>query len=67
MAVVKGMLDSGLLPTRPAVVALTQALAEKGDLKNLQALKNILGDTAKSIGISASLLANAVALAHTMK
>ncbi|KGL89691.1 hypothetical protein N301_04452, partial [Charadrius vociferus] len=66
MAVLKGMLDSGMLPTRPAVVALIQTLAEKGDLKNLQALKNILGDTSKSIGISASLLANAVALAHTM-
>ncbi|NXW29650.1 LPPRC protein, partial [Phaetusa simplex] len=65
VAVLKGMLDSGLLPTRPAVVALTQALAEKGDLKNLQALKNMLEDITKSIGISASLIANAIAVAHT--
>ncbi|NWR70299.1 LPPRC protein, partial [Centropus unirufus] len=65
IAVVKGMLDSGLLPTRPAVIALTQALAEKGDLKNLQALKNMLEDVLKSTGVSASLMANAVALAHT--
>ncbi|NWY62096.1 LPPRC protein, partial [Chionis minor] len=66
VAVLKGMLDSGLLPTRPAVVALIQTLAEKGDLKNLQALKNMLEDITKSIGLSASLIANAVALAHTM-
>ncbi|NXE07594.1 LPPRC protein, partial [Lophotis ruficrista] len=66
MAVLKGVLDSGLLPTRPAVIALTQALAEKGDLKNLQALKNMLEDITKSIGVSASLMANATALAHTM-
>ncbi|NXJ60301.1 LPPRC protein, partial [Rostratula benghalensis] len=65
MAVLKGMLDSGLLPTRAAVTALIQTLAEKGDLKNLQALKNMLEDITKSIGISASLIANAVALAHT--
>ncbi|NXN24508.1 LPPRC protein, partial [Nycticryphes semicollaris] len=65
MAVLKGMLDSGLLPTRAAVIALTQTLAEKGDLKNLQALQNMLEDITKSIGISASLIANAVALAHT--
>ncbi|KAF1661288.1 Leucine-rich PPR motif-containing protein, mitochondrial, partial [Aptenodytes patagonicus] len=65
MAVLKGMLDSGLLPTRPAVIALTQTLAEKGDLKNLQALKNMLEDITKSIGVSASLIANAIALAHT--
>ncbi|NXI54137.1 LPPRC protein, partial [Chloroceryle aenea] len=65
MAVLKGMLDSGLLPTRPAVVALTQTLAEKGDLKNLQALKNMLEDVTKSIGVSASVIANAIALAHT--
>ncbi|KFR06206.1 hypothetical protein Y956_07768, partial [Nipponia nippon] len=65
MAVLKGMLDSGLLPTRPAVIALIQTLAEKGDLKNLQALKNMLEDITKSIGISASLIANAIALAHT--
>ncbi|NXL50574.1 LPPRC protein, partial [Podilymbus podiceps] len=65
MAVLKGMLDSGLLPTRQAVTALTQTLAEKGDLKNLQALKNMLEDITKSIGVSASLIANAIALAHT--
>ncbi|KFP65031.1 hypothetical protein N322_09470, partial [Cariama cristata] len=65
MAVLKGMLDSGLLPTRPAVVALTQTLAEKGDLKNLQVLKNMLEDITKSVGVSASLIANAIALAHT--
>ncbi|PKU48796.1 leucine-rich ppr motif-containing mitochondrial [Limosa lapponica baueri] len=65
MAVLKGMLDSGLLPTRPAVIALTQTLAEKGDLKNLQALKNMVEDIIKSIGVSASLIANAIALAHT--
>ncbi|NWS58565.1 LPPRC protein, partial [Chunga burmeisteri] len=65
MAVLKGMLDSGLLPTRPAVIALTQTLAEKGDLKNLQALKNMLEDITKSVGVSASLIANAIALAHT--
>ncbi|XP_074719678.1 leucine-rich PPR motif-containing protein, mitochondrial isoform X2 [Strix uralensis] len=65
MAVLKGVLDSGLLPTRPAVTALIQALAEKGDLKNLQALKNMLEDVTKSIGLSASLIANAIALAHT--
>lgn len=67
MAVLKGMLDNGLLPTRPAVIALTQTLAEKGDVKNLQALKNMLEDVTKSIGISASLIANAIALAHTKK
>ncbi|KAM6084795.1 leucine-rich PPR motif-containing protein, mitochondrial isoform 1-T1 [Theristicus caerulescens] len=65
MAVLKGMLDSGLLPSRPAVIALIQALAEKGDLKNLQALKNMLEDITKSVGVSASLIANAIALAHT--
>ncbi|XP_009868744.1 PREDICTED: leucine-rich PPR motif-containing protein, mitochondrial [Apaloderma vittatum] len=65
MAVLKGMLDSGLFPTRPAVIALTQTLAEKGDLKNLQALKNMLEDITKSVGVSASLIANAIALAHT--
>uniref|UniRef100_A0A8C8BA61 Leucine rich pentatricopeptide repeat containing n=1 Tax=Otus sunia TaxID=257818 RepID=A0A8C8BA61_9STRI len=65
MAVLKRILDSGLLPTRPAVTALIQALAEKGDLKNLQALKNMLEDITKSIGVSASLIANAIALAHT--
>ncbi|XP_074753200.1 leucine-rich PPR motif-containing protein, mitochondrial isoform X1 [Athene noctua] len=65
MAVLKGILDSGFLPTRPAVTALVQALAEKGDLKNLQALKNMLEDITKSIGVPASLIANAIALAHT--
>lgn len=61
------MLDSGVLPTRPVVTVLIQTLAEKGDLKNLQALKTILDDTIKSIGISASLIPNAIALAHTKK
>ncbi|KAM9383081.1 leucine-rich PPR motif-containing protein, mitochondrial [Phaethornis superciliosus] len=65
MAVLKGILDNGSLPTRPAVIALTQALAEKGDLKNLQALTNMLEDIIKSVGVSASLIANAIALAHT--
>ncbi|XP_009977507.1 PREDICTED: leucine-rich PPR motif-containing protein, mitochondrial [Tauraco erythrolophus] len=65
MAVLKGVLDSGVLPTRSAVIALTQALAEKRDLNNLQALKNMLEDIMKSIGVSASLIANAIALAHT--
>ncbi|XP_075352405.1 leucine-rich PPR motif-containing protein, mitochondrial isoform X2 [Mycteria americana] len=65
VAVLKEMLDNGLLPTRPAVIALTQTLAEKGDLKNLQALKNMLEDITKSVGVSASLIANAIALAHT--
>lgn len=61
------MLDSGVLPTRPAVSMLIQTLAEKGDVKNLQALKTILDDTTKSIGVSASLIPNAIALAHTKK
>ncbi|NXJ00400.1 LPPRC protein, partial [Psophia crepitans] len=65
MAVLKGMLDSGSLPTRPAVMALVQTLAEKGDVKNLQALKNMLEDVTKSVGVSVSLIANAIALAHT--
>ncbi|XP_009071714.1 PREDICTED: leucine-rich PPR motif-containing protein, mitochondrial-like, partial [Acanthisitta chloris] len=65
LAVIKGMLDSGVLPTRPAAVALIQALAEKGDIKNLQALGSILEDVKKSIGLSASLISNAIALAHT--
>ncbi|XP_053918868.1 leucine-rich PPR motif-containing protein, mitochondrial [Cuculus canorus] len=65
IAVLKGMLDSGLLPSRLAVIALTQALAEKGDIKNMEALKNMVEDIIKSIGISASLMASAVALAHT--
>ncbi|KFQ03650.1 hypothetical protein N329_13187, partial [Haliaeetus albicilla] len=65
LAVLKGMLDNGLLPTRPAVTVLTQTLAEKGDLKNLQALKNMLEGITKSVGVSASLIANAIALAYT--
>ncbi|XP_061847320.1 leucine-rich PPR motif-containing protein, mitochondrial isoform X2 [Colius striatus] len=65
LAVLKGMLDSGSLPARPAVTALTQALAEKGDLKNLEALKNMLEDIRESINMPPSLMANAVALAHT--
>ncbi|XP_037261250.1 leucine-rich PPR motif-containing protein, mitochondrial [Falco rusticolus] len=65
MAVLKGMLDSGLLPARRAVIALTQALAEKGDLKNLQVLKNMWEDIPKSVNVSTTLLANAIALAHT--
>ncbi|NXU46695.1 LPPRC protein, partial [Drymodes brunneopygia] len=64
LAVLKGMLDSGVLPTRSAVTALIQALAEKGDLKNLQALENILNDVTKSLGLSESLMPNAIALAH---
>lgn len=67
LAVLKGMLDSGMLPTRPAVIALIQALAEKGDVKNLEALENILGDVTKSIHLSASLMPNAIALAHTKR
>ncbi|KFQ39962.1 hypothetical protein N332_04766, partial [Mesitornis unicolor] len=65
MAVLKGVLDNGLLPSRPAVTALTQALAEKGDIKNLEALKSMVEDIRKSIGVSASLIANAIAFAHT--
>uniref|UniRef100_A0A8C9N6A9 Leucine rich pentatricopeptide repeat containing n=1 Tax=Serinus canaria TaxID=9135 RepID=A0A8C9N6A9_SERCA len=65
LAVLKGMLDSGMLPTRPAVTALIQALAEKGDVKNLQVLENILGDVTKSIRLPDSLMSNAIALAHT--
>ncbi|KFR09128.1 hypothetical protein N306_11656, partial [Opisthocomus hoazin] len=65
MSVLKGMLDSGLLPTRQAVTALIHTLAEKGDLKKLQALKNMLEDVRTSIGISPSLIANAIALAYT--
>lgn len=67
LAVLKGMLDNGLLPTRPAVTLLTQTLAEKGDVKNLQALKTMLEGITKSVGVSASLIANAIALAHTKK
>ncbi|NXH11502.1 LPPRC protein, partial [Bucco capensis] len=65
MAVLQEILDNGLLPTRLAVTTLTQTLAEKGDLKNLQALKNMLKDNTQSVGISASLIANAIAFAHT--
>ncbi|NXU16687.1 LPPRC protein, partial [Pardalotus punctatus] len=65
LAVLKGMLDGGMLPTRPAVTALIQALAEKGDTKSLQVLQNMLGDVIKSFRLSASLIPNAIALAHT--
>ncbi|NXO34964.1 LPPRC protein, partial [Locustella ochotensis] len=64
LAVLKGMLDSGMLPTRQAVTALIQALAEKGDVKNLQVLETILGDATKSLGFSGSLIPNAIALAQ---
>lgn len=67
LAVLKGVLDSGMLPTRPAVTALIQALAEKGDLKNLQVLENILGDVTKSLHLPDSLMPNAIALAHTKR
>ncbi|XP_061331497.1 leucine-rich PPR motif-containing protein, mitochondrial isoform X1 [Pezoporus flaviventris] len=67
MAVLKGVLDSGSLPSRSAVMALIQPLADKGDLKNLQALKDMLEHNTKAIGIPASLMANAIALAHTKK
>ncbi|XP_066034599.1 leucine-rich PPR motif-containing protein, mitochondrial isoform X2 [Chamaea fasciata] len=65
LAVLKGVLDSGVLPTRPAVTALIEALAEKGDVKNLQVLENILVDVTKSVGLSVSLISNAIALAYT--
>uniref|UniRef100_A0A8D2M5X0 Leucine rich pentatricopeptide repeat containing n=1 Tax=Zonotrichia albicollis TaxID=44394 RepID=A0A8D2M5X0_ZONAL len=65
LAVLKGMLDSGVLPTRAAATALIQALAEKGDVKSLQVLENILGDVTKSIRLPDSLISNAIALAHT--
>uniref|UniRef100_A0A803VXL6 Leucine rich pentatricopeptide repeat containing n=1 Tax=Ficedula albicollis TaxID=59894 RepID=A0A803VXL6_FICAL len=65
LAALKGMLDRGMLPTRSAVTALIQALAEKGDIKSLQVLENILGDITKSLGISDSIIPNAIALAHT--
>ncbi|NXX42708.1 LPPRC protein, partial [Tricholaema leucomelas] len=65
MTVLKGMLDSGSLPTRSAVTALIQTLAEKGDLKNLQTLKTMLEDITQPISLSPSLIANAIALAHT--
>ncbi|NWY38918.1 LPPRC protein, partial [Sylvia atricapilla] len=65
LAVLKKVLDSGMLPTRQAVFALTEALAEKRDIKNLQVLGGILGDVTKSLGLSGSLIPNAIALAHT--
>ncbi|POI36205.1 hypothetical protein CIB84_000042, partial [Bambusicola thoracicus] len=65
VAAFQGMLDSGLLPSRPAVIALTQALAMKGDLRNLKALENMVESITKSIGLSPSLISNAIALAHT--
>uniref|UniRef100_G1NCS8 Leucine rich pentatricopeptide repeat containing n=1 Tax=Meleagris gallopavo TaxID=9103 RepID=G1NCS8_MELGA len=65
VAAFQGMLDSGLLPSRPAVIALTQALAMKGDLRNLKALENMVESITKSIGLSSSLISNAIALAHT--
>ncbi|NWX83159.1 LPPRC protein, partial [Nothoprocta pentlandii] len=64
MAVLKGMLDSGLLPSRVATSRLSQALAMKGDVKNLQALEGMVEDIAKSIDLSPSLVMNCVALAH---
>ncbi|NXD21148.1 LPPRC protein, partial [Spelaeornis formosus] len=67
LAVLKGMLESGVLPTRQAVTALIHALAEKGDVKNLQVLENILGDITKSLGLSLSLIPNAITLAHTKR
>ncbi|NXN95982.1 LPPRC protein, partial [Rhinopomastus cyanomelas] len=66
LAVLKGILDSGLFPSRPAAVALLDALAKKGDLKNLEVLKNMLEGITESIGFSASLIPNSVALAHTV-
>ncbi|XP_040523642.1 leucine-rich PPR motif-containing protein, mitochondrial [Gallus gallus] len=65
VAAFQGMLDSGLLPSRPAVIALTQALAMKGDLRNLKALENMVESITESIGLSPSLISNAIALAHT--
>uniref|UniRef100_A0A8B9BM86 Leucine rich pentatricopeptide repeat containing n=1 Tax=Anser brachyrhynchus TaxID=132585 RepID=A0A8B9BM86_9AVES len=59
-----GMLDRGLLPTRPAVIVLAEALAVKGDMKNLKAFGNMVEDITKSIDLSPSLIANAIALAH---
>lgn len=67
LAVIKGVLDSGVLPTRGAITTLVEALAEKGDVKNLQVLENILGDITKSLGLSGSLIPNAIALAHVKK
>uniref|UniRef100_A0A8B9QJT0 Leucine rich pentatricopeptide repeat containing n=1 Tax=Apteryx owenii TaxID=8824 RepID=A0A8B9QJT0_APTOW len=65
MAVLKGMLDSGLLPSRVAVTRLIQALTVKGDLKNLQALENMVEGITKSIDLSSSLIINSIALVHT--
>uniref|UniRef100_A0A8C5T3B4 Leucine rich pentatricopeptide repeat containing n=1 Tax=Malurus cyaneus samueli TaxID=2593467 RepID=A0A8C5T3B4_9PASS len=67
IAVLKGMLDSGVLPARRAVTALIDNLAEKGDIKNLQVLKNMLGGVTKSLSLSLSLIPNAIALAHTKR
>ncbi|NXA46112.1 LPPRC protein, partial [Nothocercus julius] len=64
MAVLKGMLDSGLLPSRVAVSRLVQALAMKGDLKNLQALEGMVEGITKSIDLSPSLIMNSIALAY---
>uniref|UniRef100_A0A8B9SJ61 Leucine rich pentatricopeptide repeat containing n=1 Tax=Anas platyrhynchos TaxID=8839 RepID=A0A8B9SJ61_ANAPL len=64
LAAFQGMLDSGLLPTRPAVIVLAEALAVKGDMKNLKAFGNMIEDITKSIDLSPSLMANAIALAH---
>ncbi|NXI70034.1 LPPRC protein, partial [Anseranas semipalmata] len=65
IAAFQGMLDSGLLPTRPAVIVLAEALAVKGDLKNLKAFENMIEGIIKSIDLSPSLIPNAIALAHT--
>uniref|UniRef100_A0A8C4K4Q8 Leucine rich pentatricopeptide repeat containing n=1 Tax=Dromaius novaehollandiae TaxID=8790 RepID=A0A8C4K4Q8_DRONO len=65
MAVLKGMLDSGLLPSRVAVIRLVQALTTKGDLKNLHALENMVEGITKSIDLSPSLIINSIALVHT--
>ncbi|NWI21039.1 LPPRC protein, partial [Crypturellus soui] len=64
IAVLTGMLDNGLLPSRAAALRLVQALAMKGDLKNLQALEGVLQDITKSIDLSPSLFMNSVALAY---
>uniref|UniRef100_A0A8B9BME9 Leucine rich pentatricopeptide repeat containing n=1 Tax=Anser brachyrhynchus TaxID=132585 RepID=A0A8B9BME9_9AVES len=64
IAAFQGMLDRGLLPTRPAVIVLAEALAVKGDMKNLKAFGNMVEDITKSIDLSPSLIANAIALAH---
>ncbi|KAM8810067.1 leucine-rich PPR motif-containing protein, mitochondrial [Eudromia elegans] len=65
MAVLKGMLDSGLLPSRLAVSRLVQALTMKGDLKNLQALEGMVEGITQSIDLSPSLIMNSIALAYT--